>query len=91
MRERSPDDTPRLTLGDVSNFKAGAKTDTFSEGIPAAIDRLSGAGQVGCCLCLQKFSSFGAEHAGPGVLLIRKVWVGVEGRARSLPEESHPF
>lgn len=39
-------DTPRLRLGDVSNFKAGVKTDTFSEGIHAVIDRLRSGGML---------------------------------------------
>lgn len=84
-------DTPRLWLGDASNFKTGVETNTFSEGIRTIISRLSGTGQVGCCQCFQKFSSFGAEHCGPGTLLSRKMWVGVKGRAKTFPEESQPF
>lgn len=36
-----------LKLGDVSNFKPGVETNTFSEGIHPVMSRLSGVGQVG--------------------------------------------
>lgn len=85
MKEHSPD-TVRPRLGDVSNFKTGMETNTFS-GVHLVLGRLSGTGWVGvCCWCFPEFSSLGEGLPGLCFLLSRTVGLGVEGGALILSQ-----